>query len=376
MPSKNILFNGMNLKTGGGKNILFNFIAEIQKNTSSYNWFILVPNKYDFIEIKNKNIFFIQPNLFFRFNITFPFLYFLYFPIIIKYFRINLILNFGDIIIPTRIKQIYFFDWAYAVYNDNYIWDNMKIFQKFQRRIKVFLIKYFIKYPQKIIVQTNNIKKRIELFYNLKNIIIIPTPVQFEIFNNPIKNNLIKYLVVPSDNMPHKNLNILIKLAKIIDDLELPFVIILTLDYNKNTKDLLNSIKYQNLKSIKTYGVLSNIKMLELYQKADALLLPTLLESYGLPYIEAMAIGIPILTSDLDFAHDICQDAAIFFNPNDEMSILKSIENLFNNDILRRNLMDNGKIIVKKLPNWLTFYNFFIKEINFQLSNTNVYEKI
>ncbi|MCF8430202.1 MAG: glycosyltransferase [Bacteroidia bacterium] len=370
MRSKNILLNGMNLKSGGGKNILLNFISEIQKNTSNYNWFILVPNKIDFLSIENKNIHYIQPLYFFRLKINFPFLYFIYFPLIIKILRINLILNFGDIIIPSKTKQIYFFDWAYAVYNDNYIWDKMKLLQKIQRRIKVLLIKYFIKYPTKIIVQTKNIKNRIELFYNLKNIKIIPTPVQFEtIYYAKNNNNIIKYIIVPSDNMPHKNLNILVHLAKKIDELGLPYVIILTLDFNNNTKNLLNTIKENKLKSIKTYGLQSKINMYDLYKNADALLLPTLLESYGLPYIEAMAMGVPILTSDLDFAHDICQDAAIYFNPIDEISILNSIINLFDNDNLRKSLIMNGKQIVTKIPNWFTVYNLFLNEINLEINN-------
>ncbi len=47
----------------------------------------------------------------------------------------------------------------------------------------------------------------------------------------------------------------------------------------------------------------------QLYQTCDFLLLPTILETFSGTYPEAMAMGLPIITTDLDFAHEICQDA-------------------------------------------------------------------
>lgn len=58
---------------------------------------------------------------------------------------------------------------------------------------------------------------------------------------------------------------------------------------------------------------------------ASALLLPTLVESYGLIYLEAMACGRPILTSDRDFARWMCGDTALYFDPMDAGSIVQAI---------------------------------------------------
>jgi glycosyltransferase involved in cell wall biosynthesis len=61
---------------------------------------------------------------------------------------------------------------------------------------------------------------------------------------------------------------------------------------------------------------------------ASALFLPTLVESYGLIYLEAMVCGRPILTSDRDFARWMCRDAAGYFDPLDERSIVDAIVGL------------------------------------------------
>ena len=61
---------------------------------------------------------------------------------------------------------------------------------------------------------------------------------------------------------------------------------------------------------------------------ATALFLPSLVESYGLIYLEAMVSRRPILTSDRDFARWMCQDAAVYFDPLDERSIVDAIARL------------------------------------------------
>ena len=61
---------------------------------------------------------------------------------------------------------------------------------------------------------------------------------------------------------------------------------------------------------------------------ASALFLPTLVESYGLIYLEAMACGTPVLTSDRDFAHWMCDGAARYFDPLRPASIADAIASL------------------------------------------------
>ena len=62
-------------------------------------------------------------------------------------------------------------------------------------------------------------------------------------------------------------------------------------------------------------GYLRDTDLAEAYQLADALILPSLVESGPQTPLEAMSLGRPVLVADRPYAHDICRDAAVFFDP-------------------------------------------------------------
>jgi len=63
-------------------------------------------------------------------------------------------------------------------------------------------------------------------------------------------------------------------------------------------------------------------------KSSSALLLPTLLESFGLPYVEGLYLGKPILTANLDFARWMCGKGALYFDPFSANDIVDVIEKL------------------------------------------------
>ena len=95
-------------------------------------------------------------------------------------------------------------------------------------------------------------------------------------------------------------------------------LVILTIsgDDHPNARNLLRSIdEHQLSSSILNVGPLKQQDLFGYYRHCQALFLPTLLESFSGTYLEAMQFGSPILTSDLDFARQICGDVAMYFDP-------------------------------------------------------------
>jgi len=84
--------------------------------------------------------------------------------------------------------------------------------------------------------------------------------------------------------------------------------------------------------------------MLEvLYKQATAFIYPSLYEGFGIPPIEAMCYGCPVIVSDIEVLKETCTDAALYANPYDEDDIAATIDRLINDDRLRQDLAERGK---------------------------------
>lgn len=117
---------------------------------------------------------------------------------------------------------------------------------------------------------------------------------------------------------PHKNLEAIVDMFVRFRQELRDVLVILTIsaDDHPNARNLLRSIDEHGLtSSILNVGPLRQQDLFAYYRHCHALFLPTLLESFSGTYLEAMQFGSPILTSDLDFARQICGDAAMYFDP-------------------------------------------------------------
>ncbi len=76
---------------------------------------------------------------------------------------------------------------------------------------------------------------------------------------------------------------------------------------------------------------------------SDLLVFPSLVESFGLPLVEAMANGCPIIAADLPYAHDVLADAGIYFNPYESNELAKCALNVLTHTDLAKKLRELGK---------------------------------
>lgn len=91
-------------------------------------------------------------------------------------------------------------------------------------------------------------------------------------------------------------------------------------------------------------GWVENSTLPAFYQMADALLLPSLFESFGLPILEAMASGCPVVTSNCYGTQEIAADAAVLVHPESVDSIADGITRAVTDRDLRAKLIERGHI--------------------------------
>ncbi|OGH16795.1 MAG: hypothetical protein A3C30_00435 [Candidatus Levybacteria bacterium RIFCSPHIGHO2_02_FULL_40_18] len=111
------------------------------------------------------------------------------------------------------------------------------------------------------------------------------------------------------------------------------------------------------LEAPRRYGVEDRVRFLEnvtdeelpaFYESAELFVLPSLYEGFGLPILEAMKYGCPVLTSNVSSLPEAGGDAAIYFNPEDVSDIAEKIEKVLSDKKLRDDMIKKGHEQVKK----------------------------
>jgi glycosyltransferase involved in cell wall biosynthesis len=84
-------------------------------------------------------------------------------------------------------------------------------------------------------------------------------------------------------------------------------------------------------------------RLVELYRHADALLFPSWMEGFGLPILEAMACGTPVVTSGRSSMPEVAGPAAVYVDPGSAHGIASSVASLLADDIARVRLTKMGR---------------------------------
>lgn len=90
-------------------------------------------------------------------------------------------------------------------------------------------------------------------------------------------------------------------------------------------------------------GEVSDEEVRRYLHHADALLFPSFYEGFGLPPLEAMACGCPVIASSAASIPEVCGDAALYFNPADPAAIAAQIRRLRSSEALRDELRERGR---------------------------------
>jgi len=95
-------------------------------------------------------------------------------------------------------------------------------------------------------------------------------------------------------------------------------------------------------------GFVSEKELDDLYKNASLFVFPSLYEGFGLPPLEAMKRGVPVVSSNLTCMPEILGDAVLYFNPLSVDDIAEKIKNALTNRELRGELVKKGFEQVKR----------------------------
>ena len=153
------------------------------------------------------------------------------------------------------------------------------------------------------------------------------------------------YFLYVGEKRPHKNLEGLIKAFAIFKKKYESRNISLVLTgkkYSTYHEYITTAEKFGIKDSLLFTGFISDEELKTIYSEAEALLLVSFYEGFGIPILEAMECGIPVITSNISSMPEVAGDAALLVNPNNIQEIAEKMNNITNSEILRKKLIKSG----------------------------------
>ncbi|MGN1124810.1 MAG: glycosyltransferase family 4 protein [Candidatus Gastranaerophilaceae bacterium] len=171
--------------------------------------------------------------------------------------------------------------------------------------------------PQNITVVYNGLEKRFFSNVNNEN-------------NNEIRKKYSlpkQYLLCLSTLEPRKNLNILIKAySKLIENNVIDIDLVLAGRKGWLIDDILNELSANVKNRIIFTGFVDEADLPFVYKNADFFVFPSKYEGFGIPPLESMACGTPVISSDATAMPEVLGDSVIYFKSNNVIDLTKKIE--------------------------------------------------
>jgi glycosyltransferase involved in cell wall biosynthesis len=241
-----------------------------------------------------------------------------------------------------------------------------KLYDKIKYRVKVLTLKIF---PKKYIVYTISEFSKKEIVKYLKidpgKIFVVKhgidkkrAPFNSKHYLNKLKINF-PYIMAIGGGEKRKNNKIL---EDIMRETKIEIKCILVGDINRE-KHASQFLEINENEKFIPVGMVDIKTLFSLYKNAKIFLFLSYYEGFGLPPLEAMSLGTPVIASYKSSIREILKDAAIYVNPFDKKEIEDSIILLLNNESLRKSMISKGKNLLKEYT-WDKSAKNFIKIIN------------
>lgn len=179
------------------------------------------------------------------------------------------------------------------------------------------------------------------------------------------------YILHVGGGEPRKNISTLLEAYAMLGDLRSHYKLLLVGAMGPWKEQIMRQVKQLQLQdSVIAADYVTYEELQVLYQNAALFVYPSLYEGFGIPPLEAMSSGVPVITSNTSSLPEIVGDAAVMIDPMCPQDFMTSIAIALTNVEFRKELIKKGLARAKKFS-WeqaardtLAIYNDVVKEAN------------
>lgn len=309
------------------KNIDINYI-DYEKNNFNKECLVKIHNPFPFFK---------------------TYLWYNYLPFRLNRIKFDYVLNIsgGPHILPYKYKEIFF------VYDLTWL-TVQKAHPCFRVLIFKVLFRKTIKSCYKIVVISQSTKLDLMKYYRVpenKISVIYPSFSETNIVEQKPKIQIKKpYILYLGTLEPRKNIPFIIKaFKKVGEDLKIPHKLIIAGKKGWGFKEIFDTVHKLNLeKEVIFTGYVSDAEKKYLYKHAELFIYPSLYEGFGIPPLEAMYYGCPVITSNISSLPEVVGDAGLMIDPYNIKTLISAIIKVINNEKLRKEMIGKGFKQAKK----------------------------
>jgi glycosyltransferase involved in cell wall biosynthesis len=181
--------------------------------------------------------------------------------------------------------------------------------------------------------------------FNVINLASDPITDKPEDLPELVDQQFIMYVGRP---LPHKNLERLIDAFEKLQEKHADMRLVLAGKTDSNYRRIARMVKRRELTNVVFTDFISEGQLRWLYENCAAYVFPSLSEGFGLPGLEAMNHGAPVVSSNATCLPEVYGDAAHYFDPLDVYDMAKAINDVLIKDTLRAELIQRGRKQVGK----------------------------
>lgn len=240
------------------------------------------------------------------------------------------------------------------------------------RYIEKFTLKRALKRTKKILTVSENTAKDVESLFGVKSdkIAVVPCAAGNEFI--PLSHqeaeikvsqlNLPKSFILAVGTIePRKNLSRLIKAFNQITGYYKHVHLVIVGAKGWQYSEIINEAN-KNKDKIHFLGYIETEQLVALYSLAAFFVFPSLYEGFGIPPLEAMQCGCPVITSNSSSLPEVVADAAVKISPDDVDSLKKALLQMIENPELSKKYKKEGLLQAKKFS-WAKSADLFSKSI-------------